>query len=503
MRTGPLLPLACLTLLTACYQRYQAPECTITRGADAGGHGKGDGGGKASEPFVPQAIAPGEPHPFSARDLLALDRVADARVSPDGKHVVYTRRTTDLEHNRGRKDLWVVDLAGGAPRQVTRHPENEDAPRWLPDGKTILFLQKHAGSQQVWQTTIDGAEPTQLTHLPVDVESFTVSPDGTTLAFSAEVFPACPRADVLACTAARLAEDRHKSRGSGQLYERLFVRHWDTWKDGRRSHLFAWQLGGDAPPVDLSHGLDADVPSRPFGDADEWAFSPDGQLVFSARVAGNSEPWSTNFDLFAAPLDGSSPPINLTPDNPAWDTGPEFSPDGATLAYRAMRRPGYEADRFHVMERAWPEGQPRELAPDWDHSADELLFSSDGGHLYIVAEDRGQTSLFAHDRFGLMRRTATPLDLKPAAVVAAGASHAVQRAGDRLVFLHNTMHRPDELFSVPAAGGEPTQLTHVNKDKLALARMGEAEQFTRATPSTPTSSNPSTSTPRRSIRSPS
>jgi dipeptidyl aminopeptidase/acylaminoacyl peptidase len=391
---------------------------------------------------------------------------------------VYTRRTTDLEQNRGRKDLWVVDLAGGAPVRISSHPENEDAPRWLPDSRTILFLQKHAGAVQVWQTNIDGASPTQVTRFPVDVDTFTISPDGQTLAFAAEVFPECNGSDALGCTARKLERQKAKSSGSGQLYQRLFVRHWDTWKDGRRSHLFAWKLGSDADPVDLTKTLDADVPSKPFGDADEWAFSPDSRtLVFSAREAGAGEPWSTNFDLFAVPVDGGAPPTNLTPDNPAWDAGPVFSPDGTRLAYRAMRRPGYEADRFHVMQRGWPEGQAIELAAGWDRSAEELRYTADGSRLLVTAEDTGRTSLFSLDLSPGMRRTdnapATPVTL-----VRDGAVHNIQRAGDRVVFLHNTMRRPDELLSVPAAGGTPTEHTAINADKLARARLGAAEQFT-------------------------
>jgi dipeptidyl aminopeptidase/acylaminoacyl peptidase len=483
---------ACLSLaslaslaLAGCYQRYQAPDCEISRptpAADAPAHapgsGRGHGDHKSGEPFVEQAIARTDPHPISIRDLLALDRVGDIRVGPDGKRVVFTRRKTDLEQNRGRKDLWLVDLAGGQPLQLTRNPENEDAPRWHPDGRTIFFLQKHAGSVQIFKTTVDGGEPTQVTHFPVDVGSFTVSPDGKTLAFSAEVYPDCDRAEILACTAARLEEAHKKSSGSGQLYKRLFVRHWDTWKDGRKSHLLTWNLGDPAaPPVDLSHALDADVPSRPFGDADEWAFSPDSRtLVFSARIAGAGEPWSTNFDLYSVPVDGSAAPQNLTPDNPAWDTGPVFSPDGTTLAYRAMRRPGYEADRFHVMQRPWPEGQAAELAANWDRSAEELLFSADGSTLYVTAEDTGQTSLFALDRFFAMRRTQSD-DQNPQRLVRDGAVHHIQRAGDRIVYLHNTMHRPDELHSVAVAGSEPTAHTAINAEKLARARTGEAEQF--------------------------
>ena len=415
------------------------------------------------EPFRAQAIAPAEPHPFSARDLLALDRVGDPQVSTDGKLVLFTLRQTDLEQNRGRKDLWVVGLDGKPPSRLTSHPENEDSPRWLPGARQLLFLAKHDGKMQVWRTSVDGDPPTVLTNFPVDVANFAVSPDGRHIAFAAEVFPDCDAARTLECTAERL--EQRKTTGSGQLHTRLFVRHRDTWKDGRRSHLFTWPLDASRGPVDVTHALDADVPSKPFGDAEEYTFTPDGrELVFAARVAGTGEPWSTNFDLFAAPVDGAAPPRNLTPDNPAWDTGPVFSPDGKTLAYRAMKRPGYEADRFAVMTRTWPEGQAKELAPTWDRSADELLFSADGEQLFVSAQELRQTKLFAFDL-----AAAGP----PRTLVADGAVSQLRRAGDRLLFLHNSLAAPDEIHSIDLTGADPRKHTDVNRDRLALARTGE------------------------------
>ena len=463
MRRRPAsLSLCCAALLAlACDGRdkrptYKPPSTTPARAAAAAE--------APPAPFEPQALAPAEPHPFSVRDLLALDRVGDPQVSHDGKLVLFTLRQTDLAQNRGRKDLWVVGLDGKPPTRLTSHPDNEDSPRWLPDGRHLLFLAKHDGKTQVWRASLDGDAPAVVTTFPVDVASFAVSPDGRNLAFSAEVFPDCDAARMLGCTAERLAG--RKTAGSGQLHTRLFVRHWDTWKDGRRSHLFVWPLDGSRDPVDVAHALDADIPSKPFGDAEEYTFTPDGQhLVFSAREAGQTEPWSTNFDLFVAPIDGATPPKNLTPDNPAWDTGPVFAPDGKTLAYRAMRRPGYEADRFAVMVRSWPEGQAKEVSPGWDRSADELLFSADGALLFVTAQELGQTPLFAVDVGGGT----------PRALVGDGAVSQLRRLGDRVLFLHNSLAAPDELRSVDVSGGDLRSHTAVNKDKLARARTGEVE----------------------------
>ena len=86
--------------------------------------------------------------------------------------------------------------------------------------------------------------------------------------------------------------------------------------------------------------------------------------MFSARNADRSEPWSTNFDLYLASADGSGDARNLTAANKAWDAGPVFSADGSTLYYRAMKRPGFEADRFALMAMDLASGTTREIAPE-------------------------------------------------------------------------------------------------------------------------------------------
>jgi dipeptidyl aminopeptidase/acylaminoacyl peptidase len=156
-----------------------------------------------------------------------------------------------------------------------------------------------------------------------------------------DVFPDC--AD-LRCTKDRLTT-REKNKATGRVYDRIFVRHWDTWGDGTRSHLFVARINADGKadtPIDVSKALDADVPSKPFGGDEEFTFSPDGfSVVFAARISGRTEPLSTNFDLYQVPVDHVAQPKNLTEANPAWDTQPVFLESGA-LAWLAMDRPGFE-----------------------------------------------------------------------------------------------------------------------------------------------------------------
>lgn len=415
------------------------------------------------------AVYSQETHPFTVHDLLAMDRISETQVSPDGKWAVFTLRKTDLEANRGRTDLWLVGVDGAGLRQLTSHPGSDFSPAWSRDGKSIWFLSTRSGSAQVWRIAIDGGEAEQKTNLPFDTGTFQLSPDNALLAVTMEVFPECESID---CTQKRDKEIASR-KASGRIYDKLFIRHWDTWKDGKRSHLFVLPAaGGEA--IDLMKGMDADCPSKPFGGSEEYTFTPDSKgLVFTARVAGREEAWSTNFDLYFVPVDGSAKPKNLTESNPAWDTAPVFSPDGKTLAYLAMKRPGYEADRFRIVLKSWPAstssaGAERVLTEAWDRSPGGITWATDNKTIYTIAGNLGQHSLFAIDAASGNVRT----------VVEKGSVRSVGLAGNRLLFGMDHHRSPVELYSVAPNGSDVRAVTRINAGALAKVRMGESEQFT-------------------------
>ncbi|HEX5759239.1 MAG TPA: S9 family peptidase [Thermoanaerobaculia bacterium] len=403
------------------------------------------------------------PQPLTLDHLLGLARISEPALSPDGRSVAFTLRTTDRAANRARFDLWLVGGDGSGLRRLTDHPENDTGPTWSPDGAALYFLSPRSGSSQVWRVPVGGGEPEQVSRLPLDVAGFRLAPDGTRLVLAVDVFPDCPD---LACTVARLAE-REARQAPGRLYDRLFVRHWNAWEDGLRSHLLVVPVAG-GEPVDVTRGLDADVPAPPFGGMEEVAFSPDGrQLAFSAKVAGRAEAWSTDFDIYLVPADGSAPPRELTLDNPAWDARPLFSPDGRTLAHLAMERPGYEGDHIRVVLRPLSGGPPRVLAADWDRSPAEIAFSPDGGTLYATAPDGGEQRLFALDaRSGAVR-----------ALSSAGTVRGPTASRERVVFTLESLEGPAELWSVRPDGSDPRPLTAINRDRLEGVALGSAEQF--------------------------
>ncbi len=408
---------------------------------------------------------------LTPHDLVMLDRVSDPHVSPDGKLVVYDVRSTEYDANKAVHSIWMV-CAGcdrPAPWRLSASDGGATAPRFSGDGRAVYFLSRRSGSNQLWRTDIaashEGAAPVQVTRLPLDVESYKIASDGHTLIVSMAVFPDCDTPD---CTKQRL-DKREATKASGVLYDKLFVRHWDEWANGTRNHLWALSLDHGVSvgqPRPLMRGFDGDVPGKPFGGDDDYTISPDSKtLVFSARVAGRTEPWSTNFDLFAERLDGSGPVSDITASNPAWDAAPAFSPDGKTLAYKAMRRPGFEADRFGILLRDVATGATRELAPHWDRSADLIRWSADGRTIYATSAEAGRQKLFAIDTASGEVRALTE----------SGHVSEVDVSGSTVIFARDSLASPTQLFRLLPFDDQ--QLTDQNARQLAGVTLAHYEQF--------------------------
>jgi dipeptidyl aminopeptidase/acylaminoacyl peptidase len=410
---------------------------------------------------------PEEGLPFSVQDLVRLARVSDLAASPDGKRVLFTLRVTDIEANKGRTSVWLLDTTkrNATPQRLTDSADNSNSAEWSQDGNFVYFLSNRSGSNQVWRAS-PGGESTQVTALPLEVGSFRVAPRADRILVSLEVFLDCPD---LACTKQRL-DTQSKALGTGILHKSLFMRHWDSWSDGRRSQLFSLPLDSagspSGTPINISGGI-GDVPSKPFGGREDYGFSPDGSSVVFAARAMAGEPWSTNFDVYSVPADGSALPKDLTGENPAWDAQPAYSPDGGQLAYLAQDRPGFESDRFHLVLMDLKSGMKRALTQNWDRSITAFAWSHDGKTVFATTDHLGQRPLWAVD----------VASGRASAITGAGEVEGFTLGANKVLYSQSSLGGPADVFSVGFGGGRAQQLTHVNQTALARTKFGEYTQF--------------------------
>ena len=284
-------------------------------------------GDAASAPLPPAPATGG----LGLRDLAMMDRAADPQLSPDGRQVLYSVRATDWDENTGVNAIWLADVDGRtAPRELAASEGGASHARWSDDGRAIYFLSSRGGSNQIWRMDRAGAAAAQVTTLPVDVGGFEIVPGGGSLLVAARVFVDC---DTLECTRDRLKADE-ESPATVTAYDRLPLRIFDHWYDGRRGHLFVQSLDGsglgEGAPRDLTPGFDANVGGP--------EVSPDGRTVlFATQAPGDQQAFSSNADLWRVPIEGGAP-VNLTPGNPAADRAPALSPDGRRLAWLANSR---------------------------------------------------------------------------------------------------------------------------------------------------------------------
>jgi dipeptidyl aminopeptidase/acylaminoacyl peptidase len=397
--------------------------------------------------------------PMTATDLATLRRIGGPAASPDGRWAVYQLRETDLAANKGRNHLWLLDLRtpGAQPVRIATSAadKSEHDPAFSRDGKWIYYLGNASGSDQLWRVAVPGGTPERLTGLATDISGFMLAPTGDRVAIWGDRRLDCADFD---CKAADRADPA--PGGSGRTYDQLFVRHWDTWAEpGTRSRIFLLPLAEGKPTgagVPLATALIGDAPTKPFGGAEELAWSPDGRtLFFTLREAGRIESLSTNLDIYAAPANGGAP-VNLTAANQATDASPAVSPDGRWLAYAAMRRPGYESDRLELRLRNLATGETRPLAPGWDRSAASIAWAPDGRSLLVTAAETLDEPLF---RIDVASGKVTRLTQEGT------VGNVVPLADGTILYTSNSLQAPDDLYRLDR-NGRATRLTAVNDDRL-------------------------------------
>jgi len=420
-------------------------------------------------------------HPFTFEDMMALKRIGEPIVSPDGKWVLFSAIDVSLETNTKVPHVWVVPTAGGEPRAIIPGQQS-DRPRWAPDGKRFLFLSSKEGGSQIWIADFDGAKGTvtgthKLTAIATEADGPIWSPDGKNIVFVSNVYPVCDGAPAqeLACNAKKVQE-ANTSKVKAQIFTRLLYRHWNAYKEGKRSHLFVISADNveprsepgkiildyeTVPPRDLTPG-DHDVPPFSLGGQDDYAFSPDGQEICYTSNHDEVEALSTNNDLFIVPVTGGA--AKKITDNPASDSSPLYSPDGKFIAYRAQVRPGYESDRFRLMLYNRRNGHIRNLTENFDRWVGTYTWDHDSSKIFFVADDKGDAPIYSISLdtavIGGDEGNDTTAHLKKNNIKLIVPGHnddlAVTHDGKSLLFTRMSVRFPNEIFraTLPQAGSE-------------------------------------------------
>ena len=394
---------------------------------------------------------------FTINDLLKVRRVGDPRVAPDGQRVAFTIGDVNFDANRIVTHIYLMPLDGGAMKQITSGDRSASSPRWSPDGKKIAYTT----GGQIWVMDSDGDNKTQLTKISTGAAGPVWSPDGKWIAFTSDVHPDCSDDD---CNRKK-DEQADKSKVKAHITERLLFRHWDEWRDVKRTHVFVVSSKGGTAK-DLTPG-DFDSPPYAAATGVDYAFSPDSRELAYVRNPDKVEAISTNSDIYVAPVTGG-PARNITSKNRGYDVGPSYTPDGKSIVYRSQATEGFEADRWRLMLYNRATGSSVELAKGFDLQVEELALSPDGNSIYFTAGERGRQPVYKIPASGGVPQKmvgdvfATSLQITP--------------DGRSLVFVNSSMAMPAEVYRANADGSSLTALTSVNRDLMARFSLKKAEE---------------------------
>lgn len=402
---------------------------------------------------------------FAIDDLLKVRRVSDPQLSPKGDQVAFTITDVDKSSNKSTTQIYIVPVSGGEMRQLTNDEHSSSSPRWSPDGDKLAFISARDGESQIWTMDVSSGALKKITIISTGAGDPVWSPDGKWLAFASDVYPEC-KDD--ACNKRR-ADEVAANKVKAHVAERLLYRHWKTWKEGLRSHLFVVSsAGGEAR--DLTPG-DFDAPPFSLGGPTDYAFSPDSKELAYTSNHDKVEAISTNADVWLVSVRGGAAK-NITAANHGFDGSPKFSADGRFLAYRSQVTPGYESDRFRLMLYDRKTGRAQSISENLDSNVDEFAFTPDSKSVYLGAETRGRSAVYSLSVSGG--------PLKKILGEGANGDINISPDGRTLVFSHSSMTNPNEIFTSSSDGGGIISLTKANEALLAPFGLKAAEEVTWA-----------------------
>ena len=395
---------------------------------------------------------------FTIADLYKVKMVAEPQISPDCKKIAFVVTENFLEKGKSNQDIFLMDIDGNNLKNLTNNPASDNHPRWSPDGKSILFVSTRENGPQAWVIDIAKNELKRLTNFSAGVGDAEWTLDGKHIIFASDVFPECGADD-----ACNKYNDSTMSSGPIQahLADRLLYRHWTSWKDGKRTHTFSFDIETNQY-VDLSPG-DFDAPAF----EQSFSISKDGEVCYVSNHDWN-EAETTNKDLFTIPAAGGDTK-NITEENKAFDGEPQYSPDGKWIAYKFQTIPTYESDLFRIGLYNRKTGEKIALTENFDYWVNSIKWSPDSKSIYFTAQVEGHVPLY---KIEIKSKKITKIiDVKTIDAFDLSAD------GKTLVFARRSVGEPLEIWSCSSDGKNLKRLTFFNKELAEQVDIRPAEEI--------------------------
>ncbi len=400
---------------------------------------------------------------LTAEHLWQMQRVGAPVVSPDGKLSLLTITSYDLETNQSSSYIYLLNNETGDKKQLS-YTGRETAPFWCPEGRRIGFVSRRDGEPgQLFTMEHGWTEAKKVTNLPVGVYAPRWFPGGDRIAFAANIHPEYNGDFSLL---KEILKEQRESKVSAKVTENVMYRFWDRWlTDGFFPRLFSVNLlSGEVtdlmPETSNYFAMMGGV---------SYDISPGGDQI---AVSMNSipEPFEKlNYDIFLLRTDGSGEMKNITPHNPADDLNPVYSPDGRYILYGRKNKADFYADNTRMVVYDISAETHNDLTSGIDLSCEQWQWSPDGRTIFFHAQYQAKKAIFSIPAGG-GRHTMIYGD---------GNNNNLSAPGNNsLIFTHDNLNMPAEVFSIDTGGRNLKQLTRVNNDVLDNVQFGEIENVT-------------------------
>ncbi len=402
-------------------------------------------------------------HPMTVDDMWAMKRIGSFDLSPDGKTIAFDQTTYSFETNKGNTDIYLIDSDGTNLRPFKTSDKNESSPKFSPDGR--LTFERDS---QIWIADLNGKNEKQLTDLYTGASGIVWSNDGTKFLFLSSVWPECKTQE---CN--KLKDEERANRGyQAEIFDELLYRHWNEWRDPKRSHLFIMDLQTNQY-YDLTQGIETEIPTIALGSSQDYSISPDGKEAGFVMNATGEQAWNTNNDVYIVSLanleKGTAPEYQKISVSEGNDNQPVYSPDGKYIAFISMGRAGFEADKKTLVLYDRETGQLKNVSEQLDISIGKIVWAKDSQSIYFDSANEVNVSLYNID--------INSSDLSTVYEPYVNSELILSPGGNKLYFKQQRTTMPDEIFSINNNGRDLQKITDVNKKLLSQIKFGELDIF--------------------------